>query len=115
MNKLVALLTAVCLSVTPVAVYAEDTSDTSTTDLLDNSAELKEVEENGIPTEEIVSKMKETADALYAEESYEEASEAYYETAKKANYLANIMSQCIEPYYSSRSDSKKFLMKLWMI
>lgn len=107
MKRFVALLTAVCLSITPVAVFAEDTdTDTSTTDVLDNSAELKEVEENGIPTEEIVSKLKETADALYAEESYEEAGEAYYETARKANYLANIMSQCIEPYYSSRSDSK---------
>lgn len=102
MKRLVALLTALCLAVTPVAVIAEE----NTTDVLDNSAELAEVEENGIPTEMIVNEMKTNADALYTDGKYEEAADAYYETAKVANYLANIMSRCIEPYYSARSDSK---------
>lgn len=102
MKRLVALLTALCLAVTPVAVLAEE----DTTDVLDNSAELAQVEENGIPTEELVNELKANADALYEEGKYEEAAVAYYDTARKSNFLANIMSQCGEPYYSSRSDSK---------
>lgn len=103
-KRILALLIVACIAVMPVvSAFAEETSSS---DILDNSAELKEVEENGIPTEEIVNQLKEQADSLFAEEKYAEAGEVYYETARKANYLANIMSQCIEPYYSSRSDSK---------
>lgn len=101
MKRLVALLTALCLAVTPVAVIAEENN----TDVLDNSAELAEVQSNGIPTEAIVNEMKANADALYAEGKYQEAADAYSEVAQKANYLANIMSQCLEPYYSSSSSS----------
>lgn len=103
MKRFIALLLTICLAISPVAVLGEEGI---TADVLDNSAELAQVEENGIPTEALVNELKANADALYVEGKYEEAADAYYETAHKANFLANIMSKCIEPYYSSTSDSK---------
>lgn len=109
MKKILAILGAFCLSVTSFTAYAE----TSTTDILDNSAEQQEVKENGIPTASIVQEMKENADSLYDAGDYKKAISAYHDTAKKANYLANIMRQCIEPYYSSKSDYPNTPDEIW--
>ena len=103
MRKQFACLGLICALALAAPVVAEESE---TVDVLDNTAELKQVEENGIPTSEMVRELKENADALYEAQDYEKAAEAYDETARKANYLANIMSQCIEPYYSSRNESK---------
>lgn len=92
-KRLAVALTALALAVTPSAVFADET------DALD-------IIENGIQTEAMVYELKEAADNYYENEDYEAAAEAYYETAIKANYLANIMSQCLEPYYSSSSNYK---------
>lgn len=101
-KKFLVLLTFICVAITTITTLAESSSST---DILDNSVEQEEVKEIGIPTEAIVNELKENADTLYENEDYEKACEAYHETAEKANYLANIMRQCIEPYYSSKNDN----------
>ena len=44
---------------------------------------------------------------LYTNQMWEDAAVAYEEFAQKANWLANLISQCVEPYYSASYDDRK--------
>lgn len=70
-------------------------------DPLDISQELKKIAEYGVPTITLVDLMKAKADTLYNSKSWSEAIDAYDEFSKKANWLANLLSICVEPYYSA--------------
>ena len=74
---------------------------------LDISRELEKIAEYGVPTIQLVEQMKAKADTLYNSNSWADAIVAYEEFAKKANWLANLLSQCVEPYYSASYDDKK--------
>lgn len=76
-------------------------------DPLDLSRELEKIAEYGVPTVQLVNQIKAKADNLYQSQSWTEAIVAYDEYAKKANWLANLLSQCVEPYYSASYDDKK--------
>ena len=88
----------------PMALAAQTTEPEEAkkvSDPLDISKEVAQIEMYGVPTFEAVNEMKEKAEALYVAESWEEAAAAYEQYAKHANWLANIVSQCVEPYYSA--------------
>lgn len=94
----------------PVAVMAQTTDDEGAkkvVDPLDISQEVAQIELYGVPTVEAVKEMKGKADALYSSGTWEEAALAYEQYAKHANWLANIISQCVEPYYSASYDDRK--------
>jgi tetratricopeptide (TPR) repeat protein len=78
--------------------YSEDLSTTEFTDL---------VEEFGIPTLASVDNLKTSADQAYSLSSWADAAELYENHSEMANYLANIISQGLEPYYSASYDDKK--------
>ena len=87
--------------------FAQTETVTKADDPLDLSSQLEIVEKHGVPTVSMVQEMKEKAEMLYTNQMWEEAAAAYEEFAQKANWLANIISQCVEPYYSASYDDKK--------
>ncbi len=92
---------------TSICAFAQTETTKKEIDPLDLSSELKKISDYGIPTVQLVEQMKAKADTLYKNESFSEAAKAYEEYAKKANWLANLLSQCVEPYYSASYDDKK--------
>lgn len=92
---------------TTVCAFAQTKNAKMENDPLDLSRELEKIAEYGVPTVQLVEQMKIKADNLYQAQSWSDAIVAYEEYAKKANWLANILSQCVEPYYSASYDDKK--------
>ena len=76
-------------------------------DPLDISIQKEQIKKYGVPTIKTVEEMKSKADALYDSKSWEQAAVAYEIYAQHANWLANLLSQCVEPYYSASYDDKK--------
>ena len=76
-------------------------------DPLDVSSELERIEKYGVPTVEVVENLKIKADSLYNAKDWQNAIEALENYATNANWLANLLSQCVEPYYSANYDDKK--------
>jgi len=76
-------------------------------DPFDVSKQLEQISKYGVPTIAIVNDLKTKADALYESESWKEAITAYKAYAEKANWLANLLSQCVQPYYSAGYDDRK--------
>jgi len=75
-------------------------------DALDISMQKEQIEKYGVPTLSVVEEMKKKADALYDAQSWEQAAVAYEIYAQNVNWLANLLSQCVEPYYSASYDKK---------
>ena len=101
---------AIVLSMLFIALAASAQTDTAVKandDPLDLSSQLEKVEKHGVPTVAMVQEMKEKAEMLYTNQMWEEAAVAYEEFAQKANWLANLISQCVEPYYSASYDDRK--------
>lgn len=76
-------------------------------DPMDVSSEIEKIEKYGVPTVDAVDILKNRADSLYNAKDWEKAAIALYEYARSANWLANLLSQCVEPYYSASYDDKK--------
>lgn len=76
-------------------------------DPLDVSIQKEQIEKYGVPTLSAVEAMKTKADALYDSKSWEQAASAYKIYAQHVNWLANLLSQCVEPYYSASYNDKK--------
>lgn len=66
-----------------------------------------EIDEYGMPTISSVDQMLINADQLYDNKKWKEAADAYELFAKNANWLANLISTGLEPYYSASYDDKK--------
>lgn len=90
-----------------VYAFAQTENAKMENDPLDLSRELEKIAEYEVPTVQLVEQMKVQADNLYQAQSQSDAIFAYEEYAKKANWLANILSQCVEPYYSASYDDKQ--------
>ena len=105
--KKIFLLLAMLMPVALAAQTTENDENKKVADPLDISKEVAQIELYGVPTFEAVNEMKAKADALYDASSWEEAALAYEQYAKHANWLANIVSQCVEPYYSASYDDRK--------
>lgn len=104
MKKVFVLLVALATS---ICAFAQTETEKKDSDPLDLSRELEKIAEYGVPTVEIVGEIKAKADNLFDAQSWADAITAYEEYAKKANWLANLLSQCVEPYYSASYDDKK--------
>ena len=76
-------------------------------DPMDVSAEMEKIEKYGVPTVDAVHKLKLQADSLFNAKDWENAAIALDDYARSANWLANLLSQCVEPYYSASYDDKK--------
>lgn len=105
MKKLAVLLSMLFVALTASA--QTETAVKSNDDPLDLSSQLEKVEKHGVPTVAMVQEMKEKAEMLYTNQMWEDAAVAYEEFAQKANWLANLISQCVEPYYSASYDDRK--------
>lgn len=66
-----------------------------------------EIDEYGMPTISSVDEMLVNADKLYDTQNWQDAADAYSLFAKNANWLANLISNGLEPYYSATYDEKK--------
>jgi tetratricopeptide (TPR) repeat protein len=75
-------------------------------DPLDLTQEREQIQKYGVPTINVVQEMKYKADSLYDMKSWKEAALAYEVYAEHANWLANLLSQCIEPFYSASYDER---------
>lgn len=74
--------------------------------ILDTEEYDTQVDEYGIPTLSGVASLKTQADRFYANNDWGNALEVYKQHAKESNFLANIISQGMEPYYSASYDEK---------
>lgn len=104
MKRILALLLCLMLAL-PIAALAE--SADSTDSEFDLSADQEKIAELGVPTVSAVAELKSNADTLWKNGDYEAAARAYAEYAKQANWLANIISGGLEPFYSASYDDRK--------
>lgn len=99
-----AILIFACFNL--IAQTAETKKEISS-DPLDVSIQIEQIEKYGVPTIKTIDEMKSKADSLYDSKSWEQAATAYEVYAKHVNWLANLLSQCVEPYYSASYDDRK--------
>ena len=105
MKKLILLSSFLAIS---LFAYAQDPETTKKdSDPLDITRELNRIADYGVPTVDLVNRLKLKAETLYEEGLWQDAIDAYVEYAKKANWLANLLSQCLEPYYSASYKSQE--------
>lgn len=98
----------ICLALFAIIANAQEKKESNLSiDPLDISTQLEKIDAYGVPTIALVNEMKAKADTLYNQNNWKDAAIAYEEYAKKANWLANLLSQCVEPYYSASYDDKK--------
>ncbi|WP_119395045.1 hypothetical protein [Salinibius halmophilus] len=73
-----------------------------------NLSSLQEdADELGIVTQPAVDALEESARQLFANEQCKEAIPVLEDYSKKANYLANIITSTLEPYYGASYDDRK--------
>lgn len=105
MKKIITILIFAILAIG--CAFAQNTKTKSTPDELSLVTQQEMLSEYGIPTVEAVDKMWESAGELYDSQNWEQAITAYEQFSKQANWLANLLSQCLKPYYSASYDEKK--------
>ena len=105
LKRMILLVCCLALMLPMMTAFAE--SDVEADSEFDFSEEQKKVEDLGIPTVNSVAELKAKADELWQSKNYEEAAPAYAAYAKQANWLANIISGGLEPYYGASYDDRK--------
>lgn len=75
--------------------------------VFDLSIAEKEISDYGIPTPESVDKIGIEANKLFEEEKWEDAILAYELYSKNSNWLANLISKAVKPYYDASYDDRK--------
>ena len=98
----IALIISVLLLGVNVCVFGEETEDS-----LDLSQYQDRMLELGLPTIDLVTYLKNQAIETFESGNYEEALPLLEEWAKQANWLANLISGGLEPYYSASYDNRK--------
>lgn len=73
-------------------------------DLSESASKIKEL---GIVTKSEVDKLELRAQELFKAENCKEAVKTLAEYARKANWLANMISANLDPYYTARYDDRK--------
>jgi hypothetical protein len=76
-------------------------------DPFDLTAIQKQVEESGVPTPQIVQQLQEKAAALAHDSKWQEAAIAYEAYARASNWLANLISAGLDPFYHASYDDRK--------
>lgn len=113
MKRLISVLLILCVIMSAGCIaFAEDAAEDSDTadeidSVLDTSEEQEKTAKLGIPTVSSVEELKKAADDLYAAGDYRNAAAAYAVYAEQANWLANIISGGLEPFYGASYDNRK--------
>jgi tetratricopeptide (TPR) repeat protein len=100
---LIILLSICTLCVSSGMSFAEDKA----TDALDRTLYQNQVKEYGIPTKESVEQLSVKAAQLFDTKDYKNALPALQEFEKQSNWLANLISTGLKPYYSASYDDRK--------
>ena len=95
------------LAVLSISIHAAEKTETVQPDPFDLSKNAKSIRELGIPTLSKVQALEQKATDLYKSQNWKAAAEANAEFAKGANWLANIISSGLKPYYGASYDDKK--------
>lgn len=82
-------------------------SDKQAIDPFDVSANSTKVKELGVVTKPEVDKLEATAKELFTAGNCKDALPILEQYAKKSNFLANLISANLDPYYGASYDSKK--------
>jgi len=90
----------------PLTLIAQETKPSDPFDLTATETKMKEL---GIPTVSLVDEFEQNAKDLFTAGKWREAATALHEYAKQANWLANLISAGLEPYYNASYDDRKFL------
>lgn len=104
-KKLTLVIILLFTSLANAQVKAKE--ETKVPDPLDISKEIEQINKYGTPTISTVDELGKKAEVLYESQSWKEAIVAFEDYAKNANWIANLLSQCVEPYYSASYDDKK--------
>ena len=109
MKRFLSVWLSLCLIFGSVAfAFAEENETTTSVDsTFDLSEQEDKVKELGIPTTKSVAELKKAADDLWSANDYAAAADAYAVYAKQANWLANIISAALEPFYGASYDDRK--------
>ena len=89
----------------PLSAIAQD--KVSESDPFDISSTAEKAEELGIPTISEVDTLEEFARELFNLENCTDAIPVLEEYARKANWLANLISSGLDPYYGASYDDRK--------
>ena len=89
----------------PLSAIAQD--KLSDSDPFDISSTAEQAEELGIPTISEVNALEDTARQLFNSKNCVEAVSILKEYARKANWLANLISSGLDPYYGASYDERK--------
>jgi tetratricopeptide (TPR) repeat protein len=100
---LIVLLSICTLCVSSGTIFAEDKAS----DALDRTLYQNQIKEYGIPTKELVDQLGVKAAQLFDAKDYKNALPALQEFEKQSNWLANLISSGLKPYYSASYDDKK--------
>lgn len=90
-----------------VSAFAVAEDKKPAVDPFDLSASTKNVKELGIITKAQVDKLEIRAQELFKANNCSEAVKVLEEYSKKANWLANMISANLDPYYSASYDDRK--------
>lgn len=102
MKKITAVFFTIALS---FSAFAQDATKSS--DPFDLSGQQKQIEEVGIPTKSSVDALEAEARDLFNQGNCEDAIPLLVTYAKRSNYLANLISGGLEPFYSASYDDRK--------
>lgn len=86
-------------------LYAQDKKEVS--DPFDISIIKKKIDELGVPTVENVKKLKDNAYSLFNSGQWQKAASALNEYSRNANWIANLITSGLEPYYGASYDDRK--------
>ena len=89
------------------SLFAEEKQEVLQVDPFDLSKNAKKIQELGIPTTSKVQALERKASDLYLAKNWKAAAEANAAFAKAANWLSNIISAGLQPYYGASFDDRK--------
>lgn len=90
-----------------LSLFANAEEAKITSDPFDLSASASKIKELGIVTKSEVDKLELRAQELFKAENCKEAVDTIAEYARKANWLANMISANLDPYYTASYDNRK--------
>ena len=103
-SLIVAIFAMVLVMSYPVLSLAKDKIEV---DPFDISASKTEVKKLGIPTKPKVDALEQKAKDLFQNKKYKAAIPVLEDYAKQANFLANLISANLDPYYTADYDKRK--------
>ena len=107
MKKALSIVIIVCYIMSAFLFSVAEETTKSSDATFDLSSEQQKIAELGIPTVSSVGELKKNAEELWKAKDYKNAAEAYAIYAKQANWLANIITAGLDPFYGASSSARK--------